>query len=356
MKFDFFNESMVPEDWTEADEQRVILDAIEHAVAIEAAGFHQIWMAEHQMPGFSHCPNPEILFGAMSQRTTRLRFGFAVQLLPANHPIYVSARTALADVVTGGRIDVGTGRNVDTFKQMGIDMAQSRAMWDESVRLLPELWTKRDVTNPSGRYWPWTAPWTTVPRTIQKPHPRLWVAAITRESAVRAGTHGLGCLAAVYTGLDHAADIAAAYKEAAAAASEADQIGYVHTNQLSASSTWICHDAGDDEAAHRFKRFVLDSRMIRLFRGNGAPAEEVRPERGGLMPGFSDDDVFTRGSVRVGPPEEIVTHIRELEAVGFDRVLVHMAIPGLTAEEVMRSIQLFGQYVIPEFGSAAAAA
>jgi alkanesulfonate monooxygenase SsuD/methylene tetrahydromethanopterin reductase-like flavin-dependent oxidoreductase (luciferase family) len=347
MKFDYFNELMPPEQWTPADERRVYAEALEQVVLCDEVGFTEVWVAEHQVPGHSHVPNPEILFGAWSQRTSRIRFGFGVQLLPASHPIAIAARTAMADLVTEGRIDVGTGRNADTYRQLGIDMAKSREMWEESIRLLPRLWTERDVTNLDGTFWPWDEPWTVLPRPVQEPHPPLWVAALSLQSAVRAAASGLGCMVAAYTGLEHSAGIAAAYKAAAAAPD--DPIGQVRVNEISASSTWLCHEAGDEEANERFKRAVLDSRMIRIFRGDGAPANEVRLERGGLLPGYSDDEVFTKGGVRVGSPEEIVEHIRQLEAAGFDRVLVHMAIPGIPSEDVLRSIELFGSEVIPAF-------
>jgi alkanesulfonate monooxygenase SsuD/methylene tetrahydromethanopterin reductase-like flavin-dependent oxidoreductase (luciferase family) len=345
MKFDYFNEIMPPEVWTEDDERRVYAEALEQVVACEKAGFHEVWVAEHQMPGHSHVPNPEILFGAWAQHTTRIRFGFGVQLLPGSHPIAVAARTAMADVVTGGRVDVGTGRNVDAYAQLGVDMMKSREMWEESIHLLPELWTKHDVTNPNGTFWPWTEPWTTVPRPVQKPHPPLWVAAISKESAIRAGTAGLGCMCAVYTGFEHAAGLAAAYKEGAA--NPSDPVGQVRTNQISASSTWIAHEPGDDDANRRYKQAVLDARFIRIFRGDGAPVEEVRLERGGLLPGFSDEEVFTEAGIRVGPPEELIANFRALEEAGYDRVLVNMAVPDLTNEEVLKSIELFGKEIIP---------
>jgi alkanesulfonate monooxygenase SsuD/methylene tetrahydromethanopterin reductase-like flavin-dependent oxidoreductase (luciferase family) len=226
-------------------------------------------------------------------------------------------------------------------------------MWEESIRLLPRLWTERDVTNPDGRFWRWTDPWTCLPRPVQKPHPPLWVAAISRESAVRAGASGLGCVVAAYTGLEHAAGMAAAYKEAAAG--PIDQIGEVPVNEISASSTWICHEPGDDAARERIERAILGCRMIRIFRGNGAPAHEVKLERGGLLPGYSDEEIFSKGGVRVGTPEEIIAYFRELEAVGFDRVFVHMAIPGVPQAEILRSIELFGSDVIPAMADQQAA-
>jgi alkanesulfonate monooxygenase SsuD/methylene tetrahydromethanopterin reductase-like flavin-dependent oxidoreductase (luciferase family) len=348
VKFDYFNEIMPPEFWTEDDEQRVYAEALEQIRSCEQAGFHEVWVAEHQMPGHSHVPNPEILFGAWAQHTQRIRFGFGVQLLPGSHPIAVAARTAMADVVTGGRIDVGTGRNVDLRDQLHIDMAKTRPMWEESIHLLPELWTKHDVTNADGEFWPWTKPWTVVPRPVQKPHPPLWVAAISIESAARAGETGLGCACSVYTSYELAGRLAEAYKSAAA--EPKDQIGQVYTNQLSASSTWICHEEGDEEARSRIRRAVLDTRFIRMFRGEGAPPGEVRFERGGLLPNYTDDEVFTKGSVRVGSPAELIEHFRSLERLGFDRALINMAVPSLSNEEVLKSIDLFGREIIPVLG------
>jgi len=74
MKFALFCEIPVARPWTAGKEQAALLNTIEQAVYAEAMGFHSFWTVEHHfLEEFSHCSNPEVLYGAVAARTTRLR-------------------------------------------------------------------------------------------------------------------------------------------------------------------------------------------------------------------------------------------------------------------------------------------
>ena len=96
------------------------------------------------------------------------------------------------DVLTNGRIELGTGRGsgsteVNTF---GVDPAETRAMWEESIRQIPKMWTQ-DLYSYSGKYF--SVPERCIlPKPVTRPHPPLWVTASNPSTVEAAARMGIG--------------------------------------------------------------------------------------------------------------------------------------------------------------------
>src|SRR5262245_46338586 len=106
-------------------------------------GFKTIWFVEHHfLAEFAHSSAPEVVLGALSQRTSTIRLGHGVTLLPkdVNHPIRVAERAAMIDIMTDGRLEMGTGRSSSPYQleAFGTDMSQTREQWEEALKLLPQ--------------------------------------------------------------------------------------------------------------------------------------------------------------------------------------------------------------------------
>src|SRR6201988_2729748 len=142
MQFGLLYEAQRPFKGTDIDWNKLYKETIEQCVLAEKMGFDNLWFVEHHfLTGFSGSPCPEVLLGALSQMTRRIRIGFGVSILPAHHPIHVAERAAMRDQLTDGRLEVGTGRS-NAYEQLGqgIDPRDTRAMWDESITMLPRIW------------------------------------------------------------------------------------------------------------------------------------------------------------------------------------------------------------------------
>src|SRR5919204_3334321 len=165
----------------------------------EEMGFNSFWTVEHHFqPGFSHCSAPEVLYGAVSQRTKKIRIGHGVVLLPFpyNHPVRVAERIATLDILSHGRVEVGTGRSatVQELGGVGIPHSETRTRWEEALDIITTIWKSKDGTfSYKGRYFD-IPERTVVPMPIQKPHPPLWVACTSKDTHALAGQKGLGLL------------------------------------------------------------------------------------------------------------------------------------------------------------------
>ncbi|HZU16799.1 MAG TPA: LLM class flavin-dependent oxidoreductase [Candidatus Dormibacteraeota bacterium] len=157
----------------------------------EGLGYHGVLVAEHHFTNYCAIPNPLMLAAALGQRTTRIRIGTAVVVLPLHHPVRLAEDIAQADRLTGGRLEVGLGRGYAPyeFAPFGLDLASSAAVVGEALEVLERLWGGVDVSGEDGR-WPFP-PLTVTPRPVQRPRPPVWYACGSAGSFALALDRGL---------------------------------------------------------------------------------------------------------------------------------------------------------------------
>ncbi len=125
MRFALFYEIPVPKPWTPDKEHQAYKDTLDQAILGDEVGFHAFWTVEHHfLEEYSHCSNPEVLYGAVAARTKNIRIGYGVRLLPApyNHPIRSAESAAVLDLISDGRVDFGTGRSSTGMEPEGFDV------------------------------------------------------------------------------------------------------------------------------------------------------------------------------------------------------------------------------------------
>ena len=180
-------------------EYQAFHDVMNQVVRAEEVGFTNFWTVEHHFQvGFAHCSAPEVLYGAISQRTSKIRIGHAVVLLPFpyNHPVRIAERVATLDILSNGRVEVGTGRSITQVELggFGIPYKETRARWEEALDIITTIWKSKDGTfSYKGKYFD-IPQRTVVPMPIQKPHPPMWVACTSEDTHELAGKLGLGLL------------------------------------------------------------------------------------------------------------------------------------------------------------------
>jgi len=218
MDFGLFFLMQRDEAWTE---QSVYDSALEQMLAAEPLGYHSIWFAEHHFNDYGLCPAPPVLAGFVAARTTSIRLGMGVTLLPLHHPVDVAEQLAVLDVVSGGRLDVGIGRGgtLQDYQTFGSERAESRLRVEEGIALMQQCW-RAEPFDFKGRFHS-AARLHVRPRPIQRPHPPVFVATNSEDSVVSAAKLGLPTLTAFYVPIDDLCRRQAVYREVALAAGHA---------------------------------------------------------------------------------------------------------------------------------------
>ncbi|ASU83013.1 LLM class flavin-dependent oxidoreductase [Nocardiopsis gilva YIM 90087] len=197
-------------------EKRAFDAVVAQAELADELGYEAVWMVEHHFTrGFSHSSAPDLTLAAISQRTRRLRLGLGVVLLPFQSPVRTAERVATLDVLSGGRVEFGTGRGASPVEYQAFDrpFEQSRRIWEDSLDAVLEIWgadgAPVTIANPY-----FAVPGVSVhPRPLQDPHPPVWAASTSLDgyrAAARRGYHLLGMT--MLKGLDDVAEDIAAYK------------------------------------------------------------------------------------------------------------------------------------------------
>ena len=114
MTFGLFYEISIPRPWTPEREREVYNNCLEQVKLADQLGFSNVWAVEHHfLEEYSHCSAPELFLTACAMLTRNIRVGHGIVVcVPEfNHPIKIAEKTATLDILSGGRLEVGTGRS-----------------------------------------------------------------------------------------------------------------------------------------------------------------------------------------------------------------------------------------------------
>ncbi len=374
MRFGLFFEHQVPRPWAEDDERRVFGEALEQIELADRLGFECVWLVEHHfLEEYSHSSAPEVFLAAASQRTQTIRLGHGiVHSIPAiNHPARIAERIATLDVLSGGRVEFGTGEGsaaaeLDAF---GVDPAQKRAMWEEGVRVALRCMTETPFTGHAGAHVR-MPPRNVVPKPVQRPHPPVWVACTRRETIHLAAQRGIGALGFAFADPEEARHWVDDYYTTLA--TEGVPMGDAVNANVACVTSFFCH-ADEDEAVRRgaegsnFIGYSLGHYYVfgRHRPGAGDLWAEYRerraaagfdPEAVALATGSPDRlgaTVVQQGTTglrgAMGTPAQVREYLRRYEECGVDQVILSCSAGRNRHEHIMETLDLFARDVLPEF-------
>ena len=371
MELGLLYEFEAPQPWDEPHpwgqrkaERKGYHDAIEQIVLADRKGFHTAWLVEHHFrEGRSHMPCSEAVLGALSQITKDIRLGFGVTLMPHEflHPARVAEKVATVDVLSKGRVEWGIGRSTPMEQAaFGVDIARSKEKMLAATKTVVGMWEQEYYSEDSEfLQFP---PRMVTPKPWQDPHPPVWLAASSHESARFAGENGLGLLCfSIMTPLDKLGEILAVYKEGQ---SRAKPLTGVHTNKVGTYTLVHCARSRADFEANRLWEsmwwwYTTVAAFLLKWELNLLPPEaqdKAFPLLKKQADGEFDITQFDKEDmVIVGTPEECLAKFLRYEEAGVDQVLCYVNFGHLTHEAVLESVSLLGDYVIPELKKAGAA-
>ena len=322
----------------EFDSAEGFRDFINYNVEAEALGFHGTFVVEHHFTGYGQVSATINLLTWLGARTTTLRLGTAVIVLPWHNPVLLAEQAATLDLLSGGRLDFGVGKGYryNEFAGFCVPMEEADARFDECLEVIVKSWTSDAPFSHRGRYWQFDSV-VVEPPTAQRPHPPIWMGAGGESSVRRVAEAGYNLLLGQYASpADVATSIAAFRAGVEASGRRFDPMSVGVTRAF-----FVCDGEAEKEAALQ-RRLANRVRQLKLA---------TRPDgtvHGGPDRATGDPDKVNRGSAMYGTPEAIAEKLDELRQAGVGYVLINGGGSG-GGERGRTSLRRFAREVMPYF-------
>ncbi len=324
---------------------RLYEEMLEQAVLAEQLGYDGIWLAEQNLVSFLAAPDPLQLAAMIAQRTERIRIGVAVHVLPFHHPLRLAGAIAQIDQLSNGRFDVAAGRGASPYQmrqfQAELPEGDSRELFAEHLGIMVDHWSASEGLAHEGRFF--TYPNATVlPPSVQRPHPPVWIAALSARSmrwAVKLGFDSNFIFSPFREPFSHVEEVYGAFAQAmeeqgrprADAKFAVNRMTYVGTPQET-------HDVlGYVLMNHR----IIDQQLANSERVQGGDyAVERAIER--------DEPELEQmhENIAFGEVAEVRSKLERYAGLGVDMFSAWHNV-GQPHEQVVRSMELFAREVMP---------
>jgi natural product biosynthesis luciferase-like monooxygenase protein len=324
---------------------------IDRAILAEELGYEGFWLTEHHFHWYGGVhANPLVALSAIAARTTKLRLGTAVTLLPYSHPLRIAEDYALLDNLSHGRVDLGVGRGYYKIEYdgWGIAMSESRERFSEHLDVIVRAWTESNLTF-RGRFTD-VEDLELIPRPVQRPHPPIWLAAsITPESFERNGALGRPLMVVpLIAPVEQMQPLVALYRDAYRAAG--------HGGEPEILGIFMTHIGNDDTQAYReqMQGAIENFRAVaeipeRKMRGERDPKQyEHFKDFLENMKWFTFENVYRNDSVLCGSPEHVADVIdRWRTEVGLTYISIHPSWGGFDEDTVRTTMRSMAEQVWP---------
>jgi probable LLM family oxidoreductase len=310
---------------------QTIRNVAEEGVLAEQAGVDFYGIGEHHTEDFP-MPAADVVLAAIAARTSRIHLGSAVTVLSSDDPVRVFQRYSTLNALSGGRAEViiGRGSSIDSFPLFGYDLADYEQLFDEKAALFAELLKGGPVTWRGKTRAPLLNQ-DVVPHMENGPFPAWIGVGGNPESVVRAARLGFGLALAIIGGPPTRFT---AYSELFSRALE--KFGRPPLPVMVHSPGHVA--ATDEQAKAEFwPRWRDIMTAMAPVRGFAVPTRQSFERETG-----------PNGALYIGSPETVAQKIAvNLPALGATRFDLKYGMPGLTHDQLMTNIDLYGRQVIP---------
>ena len=332
-------------------ERDAFAEAFAQIDAAERWGLDVMWLAElHFDPQRSVLSAPLSIASAVAARTSRIRIGIAVQVLPLCHPLRLAEEGATVDQISGGRLIFGVGRSglPRTYEDYGVSYAESRDRFAEVLDIVEQAWSQPAFSY-EGKYYSFKNI-TVAPKPLQKPLPPIRIAAASPDTYPAVGERGLPIfINARYGSFSEFVPEIRRYREAYAAAGHPGrgQV-YLRVPTYVAETEAQARAEAEDSLMHFYREQA--GRLRDSLTRAGTRAIEGRAERLKRIENLTYEEALT-GQVLIGTPDIVTERLRMLQVkIGIDGILAELNCGGLIPHErVMTALRLLCEEVMPRF-------
>ena len=279
----------------------------------ERSAIDSIWLSD-RLASPVRDPRPEVMttLAAIAARTSRLKFGPSVLVLPYRNPVVAAKEMATIDYFSGGRLLPAVGVGVELpkeFEASGVPLKERGRRTDEAIQVIRRLWLEDEVTF-HGEFYHLKGI-TIFPKPAQKPLP-IWIGGNSEAAMRRAGRLGDGWIPS--------------FIEPDAFARGVEQVQR------------YAREAGREVPADHFGALV--SYLL------ADPPETGWRLADPYIPRGRVDDATLRASTAFGPPEVVAAKLEEYVAGGGSKFVLRPLCP---PELMLEQLQRLAEEVIPAF-------
>jgi alkanesulfonate monooxygenase SsuD/methylene tetrahydromethanopterin reductase-like flavin-dependent oxidoreductase (luciferase family) len=316
-----------------ADAAVFYADRLELAGLYDRYGYYSYHVAEHHSTPLGLAPSPNVYLSMVAARTRELRIGALVYLLPLYHPLRLLEEICMLDQLSGGRLDVGVGKGISPIEATlyGQDPQLSQRKFEEALKLLLSAFSASEITFDGEFYKFQAVPIEVAP--FQKPRPPLWYGVSSAASAARCAHDGFNIL--TLTAAPEAATILAPHRAASRVPGAQELLAgivrYIVVGDTDADAMRIA----ESSYARWYESFYT---LYRRF-GRSPVGERPTTFRG----------VIETGTGIAGSPATVAAVLeRQVRESDSNYLLGQFVFGDMTKRDAAKSIELFGEFVLPK--------
>jgi alkanesulfonate monooxygenase SsuD/methylene tetrahydromethanopterin reductase-like flavin-dependent oxidoreductase (luciferase family) len=341
MDFGMFTDFHIRKGMTQAEAFEESFTQVE---AAEKLGMDSVWLAEHHFsPDRSVLASPLIIASAIAARTSRIRIGLAVQVLPLTNPLRIAEEAATVDHISKGRFNFGIGRSGLTkyYQGYNVPYAESRGRFLEALDVILKAWGHEQFSH-EGQYFSFHDV-NLVPKPYQQPYPPVRVALASPDTFSLIGSMGHSVFISANTPIPQLRERLDLYRKAR------QEAGHAGPGDIA-----LRIPAYVAETAERARSEPEASTRHAIQYGaqelSGSAASQEIAERLQRMVSVPYDDILKR-RVMYGTPEAVVDRLQEYqEELGISGVVLETNYGGqIPYDRVINSIRLLTEKVVPKF-------
>ncbi len=353
MKIGLFTEFSYPGK----SERQTYAEVLEQITVADELGYDFFSTTESYGKDLFSCSSfPLGLFVAAAQRARRIRFLTGIISAPLHHPAMLASEIAAADLLTGGRIMIGIGRGHPwVLNRVGVNPAESTARFEESIRMLVEIFKSNYIADLDGQFWQ-IKDFKLSPPPVQEPHPPIYTAAATTpDSAIFAGKIGHGLVQPGYLGIpfDLVRGLTETYRSNLPANRAGDIVLGIHL-----------HVAGDRDEAIENGALALATQADVFLRSS-----QSRPNLSGVKEAYATKSASRMAFEKLATPEKARNAVGEegpnimavwgtaedcIEKIKFyvdslhpEQLMLNIASGSLAQDKALESMRFFAEEVMP---------
>lgn len=357
MKFGIFIDLQLPRPWHQGDESRLFMEALEQVELADRLGIDVVWAQEHHfLEEYCHSSAPEVFLAACSQRTKSIRLAHGIIAMSPkfNHPARIAERLATLDIISGGRVEWGTGESGSRIELegFGVDFVDKRAMWAEAVQETVKMMCLDPYPGFQGKYFSMPHR-NVVPKPLQKPHPPVWAACSNRDSVKLAASLGMGALTFAFVNAEEAKFWVEAYYDTFK--EKCIPIAQSVNPNMAMLTGFMCDHDNETAISKGQEGAQFFAYGLGHYWRDGAHV----PGRTDLWSDFKNRPVSViekmerdrkkAGMGGIGSPKHLIENFSKLEEAGVDQLILLQQSGNYRHEDICKSLELFASEVLPQF-------